>query len=92
MHVTIKLIKLSIEKKFQNLGYKKIEEYIKLFISTKKIDTAKLKQPGIDLEPVQTRGEISTRAVGGDDEDEEVEFGTNNSWKTETIGFRIIMP
>jgi len=84
------VIPMGIDKQYLDQGYKEIKEYIKLFISVKKIDTNKLSQKGVNLPAVQTRGGINTRSPGADEDDATLEFGTNNSWKTETIGFRII--
>jgi len=87
-----KVVKLKVDKKYQELGYKEITEYVKLFISTSKISTDNLKQEGVDLVALGTKSlkmGYSSKSFG---DEEEEDLSTGVRWKTETIGFKIIKP
>jgi hypothetical protein len=86
------VIKTKIDKKYQELGYNEITEYIKLFIATNKIDTNKLNQDGVDLPAIKTKdidAAFSIKGLGGEDD---TKSSPTSAWKTETIGLRIIKP
>lgn len=89
--VSTDTILMQVDKEFQQLGYNEITEYLKLFISTEKIDIGYTSQEGIKLAALNTKSfeAIVTKSPGG--EDDEISY-SNKDWKTETIGFRIIKP
>ncbi len=88
------IIKMKLDKKFADLGYTEITEYIKLFIATDEIPVVNLQQEGVDMPAalipkVITKGvftEVNEKSAGAGDK------STNVLWKTETIGFKIIRP
>ncbi len=90
----VDIIPMEIEDRYRELGYDRISEYIKLFISSKAIDTGKLKQEGVNLVAAPksgTRG-VKKPATAPSKVEPSVDYGINNSWKTETIGFTIFNP
>ena len=44
-----KMVLLNLDETYARLGYNVITEYLKLFIATQPVDTARLKQDGLDL-------------------------------------------
>ncbi len=82
------IIKLKIESTFQDLGYTEISEYLKLFVSTEKLDPGVLNQGGIDL-PV-----FGTKSLEADDKGlgSVVKSFGGIDWKTETIALHIVKP
>ncbi|MCS3802120.1 caspase family protein [Niastella sp. OAS944] len=83
------VISMDIDDKYQKLGYNEITEYLKLFISTQKIDTHSLQQEGLDM-PAQKTKNISNVTLKGPGSARKP--GSQVPWKTETIGFTIIHP
>ena len=85
-----------IDEKYQVLGYTEITEYLKLFISTQRINTSPLQQNGLELAAVKAKG-IEEESKSAQDASERA-LGTSNksgqqvAWKTETIGLTIIKP
>jgi len=84
------VVKVRLDTKYQELGYTDITEYLKLFVSTQKIDVRRLKQAGLETPPVKAVATRGPRSLGG--EEEESKELAAGSWRTETIGFRIIRP
>ena len=83
-----KMVLLNLDESYARLGYNVITEYLKLFIATQPVDTAKLKQDGLDLPVMIARAAderspapiVAKSPVGA------------YSWVTETFGFRIVRP
>ncbi|MBC7890209.1 MAG: caspase family protein [Ferruginibacter sp.] len=86
------IIYMSINNEYHQLGYNETTEYLKLFISTDKIPMDGLEQEGVELNPAKTKDmEKGTRSKSPGGNQASRPFSTKE-WKTETIGFRIIMP
>jgi pimeloyl-ACP methyl ester carboxylesterase len=88
------VVRLRIDKNYQKLGYQQITEFVKLFISTEKMDLSGLLQQGVALpearamvEEEEDKGDKSRGIATGDREDPESFW-----WYTETLGFNIIKP
>ncbi len=76
------VIKMRIDDKYLRLGYTAITEYLKLFLSTQKIETRRLQQAGIGLPG------IAAKAARSPVDQELADDGGTDRWTTETIGFR----
>jgi hypothetical protein len=76
------VVKMKIDDKYLRLGYTAITEYLKLFLSTQKIDTRHLQQEGIGLPG------ITSKAARSPVDQELADDDTSVRWTTETIGFR----
>jgi hypothetical protein len=81
-------VRLKLDKKYAELGYSEITEYLKLFISTDQLETVAFEQDGVELpkkRPIQLKN-FAERGLDLNEED------TNRSvdWTTETIGLRIV--
>ena len=85
--VPVDVIKMMIDPKYKELGYSESEEYIKLFISTQKIDTTNLEQAGLDLHVIHKNATSFTLRIPGE---ENKAVAASLAWVTENIGFRII--
>lgn len=85
------VIPLHLQDKFMELGYQQITEYLKVFVSTDRIDLGTYDIEGIELaQQMQEIPEFEINSRG---------FGTQllktlplNDWKTELIGFCISRP
>lgn len=82
------VLKLMVDPKLLKKGYNEITEYLKLFISTYRINTSKFSQDGLDLAPVAKDLFRAARTKGLGSEEETL----SNDWKTETIGLHIVRP
>lgn len=85
-------ISFFIGKKYTELGYNQITEYMKIFVSTKELTTDSFAQNGIELEKNRevVKGEIvrSDRDAGGDPE----ENPQIDDWQAFTIKMSVIKP
>lgn len=85
-------IGMQVDAKYIQLGYNEITEYLKIFISTEKIDLDSKSQEGIELPHMREKsltGLVADKSPSGS-KDAPL-FGAKD-WKTELIGFRIIKP
>ena len=83
------VIKWSLDKKYSDLGYTDITEYLKLFISTEAIDTSKFLQEGLKLAAFTAKS-INSKGPGSDEEN--LLDVKSNDWQAETIALHIIKP
>jgi hypothetical protein len=78
------VVKAQLDARYRNLGYTAIMEYLKLFISTRKISVDRLKQEGLNIprtKSIQTRS-IQTKGITAGPATE--------AWRAETVGFKIV--
>lgn len=90
---TVSEIILTLDTKYRELGYNQITEYLKVFVSTKQIETQGFGQEGIELDPnvaekdLQDK-EAEVRGLSIDpDEDETVD-----DWQAFTIKLTVTRP
>jgi pimeloyl-ACP methyl ester carboxylesterase len=81
------IVVLNLDHKYATLGYQQISEHLKLFISTQRIDTDKLKQDGIDI-PYQESRSVEYRSPASVNARKPGAF----NWNCETITFNISTP
>lgn len=81
---------LFLNKKYQELGYNQITEYLKLFVSTKQLETDGFAQEGIELEQNKKDQDRSAESRGlSTDPDEEADV---EDWQVFTIKLTITRP
>lgn len=86
------VLDIQLEDKYVKKGFSEIREYLKVFISTDKMDLKDLNQDGIEQAAVVKRGVDDERVAKGSSEEEKLSIVARKDWATETIGMRIIKP
>jgi pimeloyl-ACP methyl ester carboxylesterase len=79
------IIKLQVNKRYQEKGYNSIVDHLKFFISTEIIRTEGLEQPGLELAAAENR--VVAKGLGDEDL-----ARPSNDWRTELIGLRTTRP
>jgi pimeloyl-ACP methyl ester carboxylesterase len=83
-------LSLSLDKKYADLGYNQISEYLKIFVSTKELNIEGYAQEGIALEKNRSAEKADNREIKaksfGEDPDENVEI---DDWQAFTIKFTV---
>lgn len=78
-----------LDEKYRELGYTAIREYLKVFISTQRMDIASLQQDGVELmRSKSTTPRMVTKGLG---KDTRADLPATD-WKTVTIGMDVIRP
>jgi hypothetical protein len=86
----INIVKVNVPKKLMEKGYYDITDYLKLFVSTERIDTSIFSQDGLVLAAIAKSMLITKglRGIGVEKEEDEI----TGDWKTETIQLHIVRP
>jgi pimeloyl-ACP methyl ester carboxylesterase len=81
---------MTLDKKYQDLGYDRISEYLKLFISDQKITTEKLNQESRQLPKLSLRNDEKSKTISEKTPEPRITQVPKKFALAETIGFKII--